>query len=208
MIATLDYLETELRIYISTICQHLRNKAYIAGSEPHQNALKNLFYFALLADELGLLLGHHKNAVESIERYLIGDAFHPYSEDEHTTIHQYCLTFFEKVECPLGSATDELKSWIVMRAERQQSLREGFEEFFPNLDFLTTERDEAGEEQLVPVTNAELFNSKTQGFLRDIEASNVLEEFNQRMNKAYELLKEEAPIVNILSILKGEQDPE
>lgn len=210
MIKTLAFLRDQLKLDINSLCRQLRSKVYPVGSDAHQGALKNLLFCVLLVDELDLLFIHRLGLIKAMKLHLAGEAFisFPVPLGQKVTIYQYCRMYFESVNCPLGSATNELSQWVSTYAERQQQRRKGFDEFFPNLDFLTLEKNETGEDQLRAVTDAELFESKTQGFLRDIEASNALEEFNQRMNQAYQLLKEEAPIVDILSLVMGEQDSE
>lgn len=146
---TIKHLNSALRLNISTLCSRLRNKEYVAGSEPHQNALNNLLYFELMADELNILLGHRQSLIKAIEQYLIGEEFDPKSSGGNArSIYQYCLMYFDNVECPLGSSTSELKAWVAMYTDMQRRLEEGYKEFFPNLDFLTQKQ---GEQDLISV---------------------------------------------------------
>ena len=211
MDVALEYFHALLKLRISTLCKHLRNKAYVQDSDSHQNALRSVIYYELLSDELWLTLGHQKNVINAMENYLAGEEYDLFPDteiNEKETIYQYCQAYFERVDCPLGTSTVELKEWVATHADRQQIEREGFDEFFPNVDFLMSVVSETGDEQLRPVTDAELFSSKAKGFLRDIEDSNALDEFNQRMRRAHELLKAEAAVADVLTVMEGGCKPE
>jgi len=144
-----------------------------------------------MADELNILLGHRQSLIKAIEQYLIGEEFDPKSSGGNArSIYQYCLMYFENVECPLGSSTSELKAWVAMYTDIQRRLEEGYKEFFPNLYFLTSKQ---GEQDLI---------SDVEAARHDNVARNAIVEFNQRMGKISKLLKEEGSVVDILTLLK------
>ena len=208
MDSTIRYLLSELNINVSILCKQLRNKTYPKGSDSLQTTLQNVTYFLLLSDELRLILTHRSAVIIAIERYLKGEEYNALVKTnpvENVSIYQYCQVFFEQVECPLGSSTDELKGWVATHPDRQQVVRKEFDKFFPNVNLLLSEDEH---EQLRLVSDAELFNFRTDSFLRDIEYSNALDEFNQRMQKAYSLLKAEVAVGDVLVLMKGEEKPQ
>lgn len=200
---TLEYLHSDLKSSIATFCHHLRNKSYPAGSDALQLALTNMVYYQLLENELGLILDHHSHVINGIRLYLTGHSFNDYQESSNQSIYEYCQRFFSEVDCPLGSSSDELTRWISTHADRQQLTRESFEDYFPNLEFLFSHTSEEGIDQVRQIIDAELFNAKARGFLRDIEASNALEEFNQRMRLANRMLEANQSIAEVLVVIEG-----
>ena len=200
----LRYLLAELKINISTLCHHLRSKAYAQNSEELYNAMSSMIFFQLLADELNQLLFANEQLITAMEKYVKGEKYEGYVKDleDQEPIYDFCLGYF-RGSLPLGSATTELTQWVATHADRNQTIRKGFYSFFPDIEFKVEERDESGAVELRPASEAEKFESDTQGFLRDIEASNALVEFNQLMQQTQQLLDHRAPIADILMILKS-----
>jgi hypothetical protein len=200
---TLEYLKAELNVNISTICHHLRNRAYPQNSEAQYNAMSSLVYYQVLVDELKNLLYSQSQLIESLEKCLRGELYdiEYVDSDEQEPIHDFCLTRFEG-EFALGSCTPELAQWVATHADRQQDLRQIFYAYFPDVKLSVAEADETGAIDFRPASDAEKFESDTTGFLRDIETSNALIEFNQLMQQVKELLIAKAPVAQVLTVLK------
>ena len=199
---TLDYLKAELNVEISTLCHHLRARAYPQKSEAQYSAMSTLVYYQILVDELKNLLYSYNQVVESLEKFLRGEQYdiEYVDSDEQEPIHEFCLTRFEG-EFALGSSTPELAQWVANHADRQQDLRQNLYSFFPGLELNIAEANETGEIEFRPASDAEKFESDTVEFLRDIETSNALVEFNQLMQLVQGLLVAKAPVDQILTIL-------
>ncbi|WP_461129720.1 hypothetical protein [Spirosoma aerophilum] len=197
MKTTLDYLQAELHLRISTLCMHLRNKAYPQKSQAIYDAMSSLVYFQILVDELDKILWHLEQLNIALNKALVGENFNA-TGDEDATIYEYCLFYF-RTECGLGTSTPELSHYVATHADRNQTLRRGFYSFFSDIDMQV-----ADEGELRPVTDAELFEANTESFLRDIEASNSLIEFNQFMATIKAMLEAEAPVADILTTLNAE----
>lgn len=206
MKAVLRYLEAELRLKITTLCHHLRNKAYAQNSEELYSAMSSMIFYQLLVDELSQLLYANEQLILAMEKYVKGEKYeeHVKGLTDQEPIYEFCLNYFV-AELPLGSATPELTQWVATHADRNQTIRKGFYSFFPGVEFKVEERDEAGAVELRPASEAEKFESDTRGFLRDIESSNALNEFNLLMRQVRQLLEQKAPIENILIILNSDK---
>lgn len=197
MKATLDYLKAELKLDISTLCTHLRRKAYPQKSEQLYSAMSSMIYYQLLADELSSLLHAYEKIVGSIEKSLVGEAYDIHAEEDQEPIHSFCLAYFNG-EIPLGSSTPELAQWVASHADRRKILRQGFASFFPDANWMIVDSSIF---EGRATTESDLFKLETVNFLQDIETSNALYEFNQLMLESKTLLQEQVPIGQILKVL-------
>lgn len=212
MIATLKYFVADLNINISTLCHHMRNKAFPQNSRELYDAMSSMVFYQILVDELRNLLNSRKHVIKSLKRFLKGEpfdeslAFDLGDDDEiiPETIYSHCLRRF-KGEFALGSATPQLTAWVNTHADRNQMMRNAFGSFFPNVDIKIVDVDESGERLLRDASEAEKFQSNMEDYLEDIQSSNALIEFNQLMQQVRVLLEQEAPVVSILTLLKAKQ---
>lgn len=198
----LELFRADLGLTVRTLCRHLRNKEY-KNPDEEGDALYSLANSQLLVDELNSLISNYKGLIKTLELHLDGQETESLDESEvPPTIHECCLYYLERAECPLGSTTDELKSWVESYADRQQLMSQAFSKFFPGLTMLTPETNEQGETVMRPASEPEKFDSQTRSLLRTIEQSNALDAFNERMKRVHGLLKAEADLAYILAVLK------
>ena len=205
---SLEFFEDTLRTSIADLSQLIRREALINSPTEHQKALSSIVYFTLLKDELSRLLSAENAVIVTVQRVLEGKPFESndliLSEDSATTAQEYCYSFFTRIDCPLGSASAELGNWIASYVDQQQSIRDSFTHYFPDVQFLLGEVDSAGVINTHSISEAELFDSRTRGLLDDIERNRALIEFNERMLLVKSLLERNASAVQILSVLLNE----
>lgn len=196
MKAALDFIQAELHLNISTLCRHFRNKAYAQKSEAIYTAMSTLVYYQILVDELDKILWNHDQLVSALRKSSAGENFNLLVEDQ--TIYQYCLHYFNG-DCALGTASTELNQWISSSADRNQVLRKGYYTIYPDVNIQVVEEGE-----LRAASDAEKFEVNAESFLRDIESSNSLIEFNQLMARVRVMIEVETPVDLILSALNTE----
>lgn len=198
MIATLEFMKAELALQTSTLTMHLRNRAYKLGTPAHQNALQSLLFYVMIGDELGILLERYGRLKNTLRAYQAGDWVAPFEEEDEADIYQYCLHDFEGDHCPLGSATNELQSWMAAHIDRNRIMREGFEMLFPDVKFRildeSTDLDPIDRE----LTEAKAFEQQTSALLREIEASNALTEFNEHVLQVRTMLLQKESVSTII----------
>ncbi len=195
---------TELNADVSTLCYHLRNKEYTPNSPQLYNAMSSLVYYQILVDELDLLLTAQKQIVNAMESYLQGEDFYQDDADESETIYTYCLQYFTRPDCPLGSATPELSLWVATHADRKKRLIDDLFHIAPDMQLLIPDPEADSETGLRPANEEERFKSETEQYLRNIESSNALVEFNQLMQEVRGMLEAERSIDSILLAIKRE----
>lgn len=199
---TLLYLHADLRTHIAALCSQLRRQSYPNPGDEVQNALHTIVYYQLLEDELSILLDRETTLILAMEKHLKGEPFSIFPESDLNT-YQYCLTQFDPaLDCPLGSASEELRQWFLSHADRQLKLREALDTTYPNIDFMLVDKRADEGESLRSASAAELFNLKAYRFLRDIEDSNALEEFSERMRQVRQMLMAEVTVASILTVIR------
>lgn len=205
---SLKFFEDTLNTSITDLCQIIRSEALIHSPTEHQKALSSIVYFTLLKDELSRLLSAENAVITTVQRALEGEPFESndliLSDDSATTARDYCYSFFTRIDCPLGAASTELSNWIASYVDQQQSIRDSFTHYFPDVQFLLGEVDSTGTINARSISEAELFDSRTRGLLDDIERNRALVEFNERMLLVKSLLERNASTVQILSVLLNE----
>lgn len=198
---TLNFCLAELQLQITTMCMHIRNRAYKSGTPAHQNALQSLLYEVLISDELSILLERYKRVRGALAKSEAGEEFDLTYEEEPVDIYTFCLYEFEGSHCPLGIATAELHTWVSTHADRNQQFREGFEMLYPDVKFMKINDLTDLTEEERELTDSEKFKKPMNSYLRDIGASNALTEFNELMLRVQDLLVTKAPVDYILAAL-------
>lgn len=195
----LSFIHDELRDFVSTACGHLRNSASLT-QEAESAWLQILISYQLMADEIEHFINHHEAVETAIQLYLDNQPYDTLNLGED--IYQYCLHYFQRANCPLGSSTDSLSEWVAAYAERHQELAKYFEEHFGDeMSIVTT--DTLGNPVKQYVDSAQRFDVNSAKYLRLIEQSHCLSDYNEKMQRVYTLLVAEAPINVILSFLQS-----
>lgn len=206
---SLAFFQTALRTSIQDLCALVRHEMVI-GSIKNPDALSSIVYFTLLEDELNKLLTAEGALITTVTRSVEGEPFESVdlllTEGTATTAAEYCYSFFTRTDCPLGVASPELSNWIASYVDQQQSIRDSFTRYFPDVRLLFGEIDHAGDINARPITDMEIFDSRTRGLLEDIERNRALIEFNDRMLTVKSLLEQDAPAIQILIALLNEPD--
>ena len=196
----LFYVKVDLDMGISAICTHLRNKAF-TSEENEGGALRIMIESQLMTDEVGHLMRHHEAVEKALTQYQTGEPFAEYADGEiPESIYQYCLRYFDEVECPLGSATELLSKWVGSYSERHKALSQAYEQLYGDQIMLHIP-NETVENQFQLATDSEKFYVKSRQYLRLIEQEQILSEYNERMARVRRLLLDESPIPAILALL-------
>ena len=200
MIATLEFLATELRVNISTICRYIRTKTYPQNSKALLDAISNMVFYTVLVDELSNLLYGYHDVANSLRAFSAGEQYDEFFDKEPTSIYTYCLRQFNG-EFMLGSATAELTAWVSWRADDNQTTRRDFYLFFPDADIKVIDVDELGAIEFRDASDEEKFKLDAEAFLQNIEQNNALWEFNRIMQQVKVMLEREKPVNEIISVL-------
>lgn len=201
---SLAFFQQALRTSIRDLSLLVRQE----GPLKNPDALSSIVYFTLLEDELSRLLTAESALILTVQRSLEGESFEPVdlilTDNTATTAFEYCYSFFTRNDCPLGMASPELSNWIASYVDQQQSIRNSFTRYFPDVRLLIGDIDRNGDVEARPITDMEIFDSRTRGLLDDIERNRALVEFNERMLTVKSLLEQQAPAVQILTVLLNE----
>lgn len=201
---SLTFFQQALRTSIRDLSALIRQET-LAGPVKSPDALGSIVYFTLLEDELNRLLTAESALIATVQRALEGEPFEPVdliiTDNTATSAYEYCYSFFTRSDCPLGMASPELSNWIASYVDQQQSIRDSFTRYFPDVRLLIGDIDRNGDIEARPITDMEIFDSRTRGLLDDIERNRALVEFNERMLRVKSLLEQQASAVQILTVL-------
>lgn len=197
-------IQMDLQLTVSAMCKHLRHKSFM-NEETERGGMIILIESQMMADEVGYLIRHHQSVEKALQQYLLGEDFDGFADCEGhqpMTIYEYCLDYFEGAECPLGFATKMLSDWVSSYVERHQALAQIFEKTFGD-PYSITVPDDDGQPRSYVASDAEKFNMNSVTYLRLIEQSHVLENYNERMLRVHTMLLVEEPIDLILKIMQS-----
>lgn len=183
------------------MCKHLRHKSFTT-EDSERGGMNILIDSQMMADEVNCLISHHESIESAMKAKLLGYPFAGSINGEiPKSIYQYCLYYFREVECPLGSSTEMLIQWVGNYIERVQNLYDAFERIYGEVGMLTVP-DEQGNPYQYLVSDAEKFNSNSANYLRLIEQSHVLSEYNERMLRVHTMLLAEEPLDCIMKVMQ------
>lgn len=192
---------TDLRLTVKNICMAIRHKQFDNDTNEH-GALLILIKSQMMVDELGYVLTHHSSVEKALIAYLNGDPFQKLDDDmTPETIHEFCLYYFEEAECHLGLSTELLINWIDSYADRHQALSQAFERLSGEKISIVVSTDQ-GEQQVREATDEEVFEIKSARYLKLIEQSHVLTNYNERMLRVHTMLLAKEPVDQILALMQ------